>query len=447
MITITDASPPLTEESLALADAEIFLDLAVHGVLIADLNRRIRYANPSFLKMLGYTSADQEQLRVSDFDALLNEDQIAEATARLWDRQVHALETKFRGKNQILFDVELTARLVRLDQQDLIYISVRDISRRKAAEERLVKQNLELEQLYQSQQEMLHYKEVVEAITGLGALEVNIETLESRPVGGALRLAFQGTPINALKLALQPADFHRVIALLRQEGNDLPAVEARTYLDPSHTEVAWFKFATGPMFEKQGQRFRLLTRLDVTEYKRMQLALEAANTQLEQLATLDALTGVYNRRAFETKFAEYAALARREPMEISMLIIDIDHFKQINDRFGHLVGDMVLKGVAEVLQSSLRRQTDIVARVGGDEFFVLLPSTKPEHARALAEELLRAVADFDFLPAPDDGPALEVGISIGISTSADAEVDRLYEEADRSLYQAKERGRGQACFG
>jgi diguanylate cyclase (GGDEF)-like protein len=163
--------------------------------------------------------------------------------------------------------------------------------------------------------------------------------------------------------------------------------------------------------------------------------------QAEMLAATDPLTGLYNRRQLFTLGAYELSQARRLHRPLSVLAIDIDYFKQINDAHGHPIGDEILRAVARIFQASLR-QEDILARVGGDEFVVLLPGTDIHEAASIAERIRLAMQDQSIhttqLP-------LLVSMSIGVAqlTADIVDLDGLLLRSDEALYAAKQAGR--AC--
>jgi diguanylate cyclase (GGDEF)-like protein len=160
---------------------------------------------------------------------------------------------------------------------------------------------------------------------------------------------------------------------------------------------------------------------------------------LELLATTDSLTGLSNRRQFESTAGAEWARFQRYSRPLSLMVLDIDHFKSVNDRFGHDAGDLAIKAVAQTLQKS-KRQTDVVARIGGEEFAVLLPETD-EAAASIAAERLRQAVESQLLVLP--GANLKVTVSIGIAGArhAMAAFDVMLKCADAALYEAKHNGR------
>jgi diguanylate cyclase (GGDEF)-like protein len=167
-------------------------------------------------------------------------------------------------------------------------------------------------------------------------------------------------------------------------------------------------------------------------------ALEARLEELSRLATTDGLTGLANRRRFTEQLAQATASARRYGHPLSLLFLDLDHFKSVNDTHGHGVGDRVLQEVARLL-ADRARSTDLVARIGGEEFAVLLPSTDAAGARLFADDLCARVRTHDFGDLP------RVTASIGLAQFRPEPGDDrgacLFSEADRALYAAKTAGR------
>jgi diguanylate cyclase (GGDEF)-like protein len=167
--------------------------------------------------------------------------------------------------------------------------------------------------------------------------------------------------------------------------------------------------------------------------------------ELRQLATTDYLTGALNRRAFELTFRSELERSRRHDLPLSLILIDLDRFKSINDTHGHQAGDIVLKEVGDRLQVSLR-DSDLLGRLGGEEFGILLPNTSIQNAIEMADRMRRVIAATSF----DIGPAgLTVTASAGVTCVRDGqdEVGAMTKRADDALYAAKQRGRNMVVEG
>jgi len=162
--------------------------------------------------------------------------------------------------------------------------------------------------------------------------------------------------------------------------------------------------------------------------------------RLEEESIRDGLTHLFNRRFMEIALERELRLAARRKGELSLLMLDIDHFKRFNDTFGHEAGDQILREVSEILRESVRTE-DIVCRYGGEEFLVILPGMGAEASFHRAEDIRQRVSKMR-LDFHREAPK-EVTISIGVSTypQAGQAVEELVRSADRALYSAKERGR------
>jgi diguanylate cyclase (GGDEF)-like protein len=164
--------------------------------------------------------------------------------------------------------------------------------------------------------------------------------------------------------------------------------------------------------------------------------------RVRELAYLDGLTGIFNRRFFELRIIEEIERAKRFGAGMAMIMVDIDQFKRLNDEFGHLLGDEVLRQVASIFSQNLRK-IDVVCRCGGEEFVILLSQTNAEHALRIAEKLRRIVETWSF-----PGVARPVTISAGISTYPEygTSRDELMKAADAGMYAAKQAGRNRVCL-
>lgn len=211
-------------------------------------------------------------------------------------------------------------------------------------------------------------------------------------------------------------------------------------------EVGVIHNAIKSMVERIGSHSKLLDDINTSLEKKVKertRQLEEANQKLKELSVTDELTQVANRRHFTTHIEETWELARRTKRVVSVVMCDIDHFKEVNDTYGHAMGDVVLKSIAKIMKDSLQRNTDFIARFGGEEFAIVLYDTKTDAAQKLCERIqnnLRKSDGFEF-KGKKTGP---VSLSFGIS-SMTPNIDNSYEDAvlsaDAALYEAKEKGR------
>ncbi|TPG10284.1 sensor domain-containing diguanylate cyclase [Rhodanobacter glycinis] len=182
---------------------------------------------------------------------------------------------------------------------------------------------------------------------------------------------------------------------------------------------------------------------DISERKRTEQQLISLQKELEELSFRDGLTGVANRRRFDAIMELEWGNAQRNQQPLSLIMLDIDYFKQYNDHYGHLEGDLSLKRVAWVLSSAATRARDLLARFGGEEFVLVLPETDATAAHALAERCSRLVSDERIAHEPSPiGHMLT--ISLGVGTAIPGPADELLtfiDTVDKRLYRAKQRGR------
>lgn len=177
------------------------------------------------------------------------------------------------------------------------------------------------------------------------------------------------------------------------------------------------------------------------------LALEKAKliAFLENLSITDELTGIANRRHFEWRLSEEIERARRYQYPLSALMLDLDHFKQVNDTHGHQVGDLVLQQIAQRLKKVLRR-TDFLARYGGEEFIVIAPQTPADRALILAERLRQIIAESPISVSPHLQICITISIGVAVFPEHAQNGNELVRAADEALYKAKQTGRNRVCL-
>lgn len=183
-----------------------------------------------------------------------------------------------------------------------------------------------------------------------------------------------------------------------------------------------------------------------TELESTLIKLAEANESLKLLSNIDSLTGVYNRRFFDEIFDYQWKQSYRSKNNVALLMIDIDHFKNVNDTYGHMAGDECLRQVAMIIKRNVKRISDTLTRYGGEEFAVILPHTKIDGAIKFAERLRHEVETY---PVKFDGQDIPVTISIGVASMIATDRTNnnlLIISADQALYEAKRAGRNRVCF-
>ncbi len=251
------------------------------------------------------------------------------------------------------------------------------------------------------------------------------------------------TDINMPKLT-----GHQLLVKIRKSEaphfKNLPVIVMTTTEDNTDRNLAFLNGAND-FINKPIDEMELLARVNV-HHKLSQTIreLEASRRALAEQATTDPLTSLKNRRAFFDDGTRHLSMARRYGTDVSLIVADLDYFKRINDSFGHRAGDEALVAVATVLLQ-LTRTEDTVARIGGEEFALLLPDTNRLGAAVLGERVRVAVERESFSV---DGQAIELTLSIGVASYAMEQVDtvdQLLSVADQRMYLAKRLGRNRIC--
>jgi len=240
----------------------------------------------------------------------------------------------------------------------------------------------------------------------------------------------------------------QLLKLIRQSGDirirSLPVIVMTTAEDNAEKHLSFLNGAND-FLNKPVDSLEMQARVNVHHrLARTIHELEVSKVALAEQATTDSLTRLKNRRMFYTQAEQNLATCRRHGHDMSVLLLDIDHFKKVNDTYGHHSGDEVLVRIAQLL-SSIARHGDTVARFGGEEFAVLLPETNRLGAAVMAQRI-RAVIEKEEIIV--EGRQIPITVSIGVATLAAEEVesiDQLLNIADRRLYLAKNNGRNRIC--
>jgi len=229
----------------------------------------------------------------------------------------------------------------------------------------------------------------------------------------------------------------------RRQSQEPPYIIVVTAMDEKQNVVAGLGAGTDDFVTKPFDPAELRARLEVGR-RFVELNRKLVETQrlLEIQASTDVLTGALNRRAVIARLEEELARARRGSASLSVGMLDIDHFKRVNDRCGHAVGDAVLREVVRCAASVLRPY-DVLGRFGGEEFFVVMPATSALEAAGVLKRMCAAVAAAAIIA---DGRPLKVKMSLGGATWAGEAIDKLIARADDALYVAKDQGRNRVVM-
>ncbi|MCL1126314.1 sensor domain-containing diguanylate cyclase [Shewanella surugensis] len=194
---------------------------------------------------------------------------------------------------------------------------------------------------------------------------------------------------------------------------------------------------------KHNEKLELMVQERTLELEIALRELNQANAKLTEQTTIDSLTGVKNRNAFDKRLLAEVKISRRQQSPLAILMLDIDRFKSINDSFGHLAGDHALRLIANALSVNLKRPMDLVSRFGGEEFAIILPDTNESGAINVAESIRQSISELNIYW---DTRLIKLTISIGVSCqiiNKEADTPSLLDQADKALYRAKNEGRNQ----
>lgn len=237
-----------------------------------------------------------------------------------------------------------------------------------------------------------------------------------------------------------------LLAVGRHFAGELPETKLEFRIVRRDGSTIWVQTNSSTITDAAGRPTDIIfTMRDISDKKELE-------AQLETLARTDALTGLANRRALDEALDLEWRRARREGTALSLVMLDTDHFKAFNDANGHQAGDDCLRTIARSIGQAVRRAGELAARYGGEEFALVLPSTGPEQAAALAEQLRREIEALG-IPHPQSPTSDRVTVSVGVATALAADgaslkmPDGLLEAADRALYKAKASGRNRVKRG
>jgi len=432
-------------------------DKAAIGIVMVDTQTgAVLDANPALEKILGYTKDELKKINLTDItfheDISATLDRLAElrSNAREYDR----LEKRYIRKDGKIIWVHMTTSLVKdtEGQGGFIFGMIEDITERKKTEEKL-KWNESLLRLMAAASPLAflivdnRYDEILffnQRFCSLWRLEELEKPMQNREIGYK-EIIYYCTP-----LVKNPLEFLIAADELRSLDNE-KVVEQEIELNDGKI----IRHYSAQIRDEDGYYVgRLHIFEDITERKDMERSLaqakleaEKAKEEAERLADTDYLTGLYNRRAFINLLKRELERAQRKEETLSLILMDVDNFKLLNDTYGHLAGDAVLQEITQVLVQNLRSY-DFLGRYGGEEFMICLPDTSGEQALAIGERIRQSIAETR-IQLPDTETIIWATASLGISAwgpDKPRNPDLLIKNADLALYEAKKLGRNRVCM-
>jgi diguanylate cyclase (GGDEF)-like protein/PAS domain S-box-containing protein len=414
------------------ANGAMFRDLLeaqAEAIVIVDEGGKIVIVNASAEEMFGYT---REELVGQQIELLTPEgsrDRHA-AHRRGYDASPHVrpmgngFDLRARRKDGSEFSVEISLSTVHTDGGRLTTSRVVDITAREQAKARLQ----EAEERFRL---AFEHAPIGMALIALDGSFIRVNKAVSTITGYSQSDLMELKVDDLAHPADRPADVMRVRDLLAGRIGSLHSEQRRIN---AAGETVWGTLSLSLLRDADGRPVHFIAQLEDTSDRKLM------EDRLRRLADYDALTGVRNRRQFERDLALLIERCRRYREQGAMLMIDLDDFKEINDTYGHQIGDEVLKEVAAAVRNRLR-SSDSVARLGGDEFAVLLSHITADKATDVAEDLMNCIAEIEITT---EGQTFSPSASIGVahvdhdSSSRDA----ILIEADRAMYARKQGGRG-----
>jgi diguanylate cyclase (GGDEF)-like protein len=281
------------------------------------------------------------------------------------------------------------------------------------------------------------------------------DVVEARDGKEAIKLVRESHPdLVLLDMILPDMDGRQVLRLIKPRDTDqfMPVIILSMKGDVA-TKVEGLRLGADDFLVKGVEAPEIIARCQaMLRIKSLQERLREMQRKLEEQSVTDALTTLKNRRFFDERLPEEFRRAQRYGDYLSLIMVDLDHFKRVNDRFGHPVGDVVLREAASLVRGSLR-DPDICARYGGEEFAVILPKTHMQGGLAVAERIWRAIETKAFVVGVgEDGQppqTIHVTASIGLAFFPSKDInsaDLLLRYADQALYRAKQSGRNNICL-
>lgn len=412
----------ITIRKQAEEELENFFEVNLDLLCIADVHGNFIKVNREWETMLGHTAEELQQAKFLDFVHPEDMDATLSAMSRLSKQEkVLNFVNRYKSKEGFYHFIEWRS----YPKGHLIYAAARDITEKKHSEEALRESETKLRSIMESTQDAIIMMDPNGAISFWNpAASIILGYRAEEAIG------------QNLHELLTPARYHEAFQeafpefLKTGRGNAVGRIIELSALHKNGHEISISLTLSSVIIQEQWHAVGILR--NITQWKKME-------DGLVRLASVDDLTGLFNRRVFMKTLSQEIARCRRYGKPAVVVMLDLDHFKTINDTFGHASGDMVLREFAGMITQTIRK-TDVAGRVGGEEFALLLPETTLDDAMLLAQRILRKVRENT---VKTDAGDVKYTTSIGLAKlwQDDTHADQLLARADAALYRAKKNGR------
>ncbi len=318
--------------------------------------------------------------------------------------------------------------------EDGISVFYHDITAKKAMENKLIRSENRFRSLVNSMNDIVYTLDTDQKHTAIYGKWIDNENLQIQDFIGKKSRDIFGEEASKV-----------------HEKANMKALNGETVVydwgTESNGEIKYYQTSVSPIRSSQDDIIGIVgVGRDITNQKELEKELMEANTNLKNMSLIDGLTNIPNRRSFDENFEKEWNRSLRNSTNLSLLILDIDHFKSYNDNYGHLQGDECLKLIANTLNQSINRSADIVARYGGEEFVIVLPETTAKGAMFVAEKIRNKVKNMN-IPNPTSKVKPYITVSIGVASIVASSIlksEDLIRNADKALYNAKKSGRNKS---
>jgi len=475
-----------TDTHTSSPEERLFL-LSIDMLCVAGFDGYFKSINPAFEHVLGYSREELLSKPFVDFVHAEDKEATLAELAKLagGDVTLH-FENRYRCRDGTYRRLSWNAYPEQ--SSEVVYAVARDVTVQKAAEDKLSHTYALLETLHHAQARFIEGADRYDLFNGLlnGLLDITdseygfigeviyndaglphlkMHVITNMSWSEETQQLYETVSANGLEFYNMDTLFGRVILDRKPVISNNPQTDPRRGgTPPGHPELR--SFLGLPFFKgseligvagianrKGGYDIGLVPLLqpflstcaNLVEGFRDRQRREQAERALDRMARLDDLTQLPNRRAFLERLDLEIRRAKRYESELSLLTLDLDHFKRVNDTYGHAVGDDVLQGVAEILRAECRA-SDYPGRIGGEEFVVFLTETDKDHSVLAAERILRRVAEKHFFNMSNQRFHITCSIGVAALTEHVRDSDQLLTAADKRLYEAKNQGRNRVAF-